>query len=127
MALTLAVFAAVQVVMPLWIRPHLLPADHTTAAIAATNANFSDFGGVSVLTASAVPGQPGAWILSSGPVDAAGQPVRTLPAACAQTATSPVATGGSTGPRTLCSPVWPGTGSGRRSATSPRAATGRSS
>ena len=96
MALTLAVFVAVQVVMPLWIRPHLLPADQTTAAIAATHATFSDFSGTSVLTATAVPGQPGAWILSSGPVNAAGQPVSALPAACAQTAGSPVASGGTT-------------------------------
>ena len=85
MALTLAIFAAVQVVMPLWIRPHLLPADQTTGAVAATHATFSDVSGTSVLTATAVPGQPGAWILSSGPVNAAGQPVSPLPAACAQT------------------------------------------
>ena len=49
-----------------------------------------------MLTANAVPGQPGAWILSSGPVNAAGQPVSALPAACAQPAGSPVASGGST-------------------------------
>ena len=29
-----------------------------------------------------IPGQPGAWLLSSGPVNAAGQPVSTTPAAC---------------------------------------------
>jgi hypothetical protein len=88
MALTLAAFTAVQVVMPLWIRPHLLPADQTTTSIAASHATVSDLGGT-VLTASAVPGQPGAWIISSGAVNAAGQPVSTLPAACAQTANSP--------------------------------------
>jgi hypothetical protein len=91
MALTLAVFVAVQVVMPLWIRPHLLPADQTTASIAATHAAFSDVSGTSVLAATAVPGQPGAWILSSGPVSAVGQPVRPLPAACVRTAASPKA------------------------------------
>ena len=88
MALTLAIFAAVQVVMPLWIRPHLLPADQTTASIASTHATVGDLGGALVLTASSVPGQPGAWILSSGPVDAAGRAVSTLPAACAQFAGS---------------------------------------
>ncbi len=31
MAITLAIFAAVQVAMPLWIRPHLFPPDHTTS------------------------------------------------------------------------------------------------
>jgi hypothetical protein len=97
MALTLAVFAAVQVVMPLWIRPHLLPADQTTAAIASTHATFSDFSGTSVLTANVVPGQPGAWILSSGPVNAAGRPASPLPGACAQTAEIPtVGSGGTT-------------------------------
>ena len=89
MALTLAIFAGVQVVMPLWIRPHLLPTDQTTAAIAASRATLSDLGGATVLTASAVPGQPGAWIISSGAVNAAGQPVSTLPAACTPTAQSP--------------------------------------
>ena len=34
MALTLAVFAALQVAMPLWIRPHFAPADHTVIATA---------------------------------------------------------------------------------------------
>ncbi len=88
MALTLAVFAVVQVVMPLWIRPHLLPADQTTATIASTHATVGDLSGAPVLTASSLPGQPGAWILSSGPVDAAGRAVSTLPAACAQAAGS---------------------------------------
>jgi hypothetical protein len=34
------------------------------------------------LVATSLPGQPGAWILSSGPVNAAGHPVSTTPAAC---------------------------------------------
>ena len=85
MALTLAVFVGVQVVMPLWIRPHLLPADQTTAAIASTHPTVSHLSGALVVTASSLPGQPGAWILSSGPVDAAGRLVSTLPAACTQT------------------------------------------
>jgi hypothetical protein len=37
---------------------------------------------VGTLTATTVPGQPEAWILSSGPINAAGQPVTTAPAAC---------------------------------------------
>ena len=35
-----------------------------------------------MVTASVVPGQPGAWIISSEGVNAAGQPVSTIPAAC---------------------------------------------
>ena len=34
------------------------------------------------MVATSLPGQPGAWILSSGPINAAGQPVSTTPAAC---------------------------------------------
>jgi hypothetical protein len=34
------------------------------------------------LVATSLPGQPGAWILSSGPINAAAQPVSTTPAAC---------------------------------------------
>ena len=41
MAITLAIFAAVQFITPLWIRPHLFPTSHTTATIAAAGANVS--------------------------------------------------------------------------------------
>jgi hypothetical protein len=85
MAVTLAVFAALQIAMPLWIRPHFLPADRTVIAVAP----WSDAGGPTgpggstlTLIATSLPGQPGAWILSSGPINAAGQPVSTTPAAC---------------------------------------------
>ena len=83
MAVTLVIFAAVQVVMPLWVRPHLLPADTAIASIDSTHAAFSYLGTDPVLTASVVPGQPGAWILSSVAVNAAGRPLSALPAACA--------------------------------------------
>jgi hypothetical protein len=70
MAVTLAIFAAVQIAMPLWIRPYLIPPRHTTATFASVQA--VDIG---TLAATVVPGHPGAWILSSRAVDAAGQPV----------------------------------------------------
>ena len=76
MAITLAIFAAAQIAMPIGVRPHLIPPDHTVAAIESVDL---DFGG---LTATVVPGRPGAWILSSGAINAAGQPVSNLPAAC---------------------------------------------
>ena len=81
MALTLAIFAAAAVAMPLGIRPHLFPPHHTTAAISFANANFM-IGSSFAITAGSVPGQPSAWIISSGAVNAAGQPVTTPPAAC---------------------------------------------
>jgi hypothetical protein len=80
MAVTLAIIAAVQVAIPLWVRPHLMPPDRTVVS----GPLFFETAGVSVgtLTASLVPGQPEAWILSSGAIDAAGQPVNRIPAAC---------------------------------------------
>jgi len=76
MAVTLAIFAAAQLAMPLWVRPHLIPPDRTIATIDSAGLDFGN------LTATVVPGRPGAWILSSGAVNAAGQPVSNLPAAC---------------------------------------------
>ena len=95
MAVTLVIFGVVQFVTPLWIRPHLVPSSRTIATIQATGANIyvpgrytlvGPAGAVTRYTvagsAGAVPGQPGAWILSSGFVNAAGQPVSTVPTAC---------------------------------------------
>jgi hypothetical protein len=85
MAITLAIFAAAQLITPLWIRPNLYPTSQTTATIAAAGANVSLKASPKLaFTASAVPGQPGAWIISSKGVNTAGQPVSTIPAACEQ-------------------------------------------
>ena len=92
MAVTLAIFAAVQLAVPLWIRPHLFPPVHTTIAIAG---DISIGGGGPqgnfTLTTSTLPGHPGAWIVSSGTVNAAGNPVSAFPA-CTQTFGSPSST-----------------------------------
>ena len=85
MAVTLAIFAAVQFITPLWIRPHLFPTSRTVTTIAAASANVSLRANPRLaFTASVVPGQPGAWIMSSQGVNAAGQPVSTIPASCEQ-------------------------------------------
>ena len=76
MAVTLAIFAVVQLPMPLWIRPDLIPPDQVITTIDAAQVNYSS------LTASVVPGQPSAWVVSSHAINAAGQPVTTLPASC---------------------------------------------
>ena len=89
MAVTLAIFAAVQFAMPLWVRPHLIPPSQMTATTQATQATLNGFRGGTALTASIVPGQPGAWIISSGGVNAAGQPVSMLPAPCVPRAATP--------------------------------------
>jgi hypothetical protein len=90
MAITLAIFAATQVAVPLWVRPHLVPASHTVASIYAADLAYG------ILTADVVPGQPGAWILSSQALNPAGQPVNTIPAACASVG-SPAKGGGGSG------------------------------
>jgi hypothetical protein len=76
MAVTLAIFAAAQIAMPLWVRPHLIPPDHTVATIESVDLDFGN------LTATVVPGHPGAWLISSRAINAAGRPVSNLPAAC---------------------------------------------
>jgi ABC-2 family transporter protein len=76
MAVTLAIFAVVQVPMPLWVRPNLIPPVQTITTVDAGNVNFGS------LTASVVPGQPGAWVVSSHAINAAGQPVTAVPASC---------------------------------------------
>jgi hypothetical protein len=89
MAITLAVFAAAQLAMPLWVRANLTPPSHTIAAIDTSDLAFG------TLTADVVPGQAGAWILFSQALNPAGQPVSTIPAACANPPASPVQKGGS--------------------------------
>ncbi len=72
MAVTLAIFAAIAIAMPLWVRPHLLPASHTVVSVTSAGS----------LRPESLPGQPGAWVLSSAVINAAGQPVTATPAAC---------------------------------------------
>ena len=82
MAITLAIFAAAQFITPL-IRPNLFPTSQTVATIAATGANVSLTASPRLaFTATTVPGHPGAWIISSDGVNATGQPVSNVPAAC---------------------------------------------
>ena len=88
MAITLAIFAAVQLAMPLAIRPHLVSPSHTTAPIVAADEAYGS------LTADVVPGQPNAWIFSSQALNAAGHPVSAIPAACANPPGSPGEKGG---------------------------------
>jgi hypothetical protein len=86
MAVTLAIFAALQIAMPLWIRPNLFPAERTVIPVSALQQISLNQGGLNGshfnLGALNLPGQPGAWLLSSGAVNAAGQATSTTPAAC---------------------------------------------
>jgi hypothetical protein len=90
MAVTFAVFAAVQVAMPLAVRPHVFPPAHASQSLAE---NFSGQqstgpGGRFAFTLGYLDSQPGAWILSSAAVDAAGRPVSVMPAACVHAAST---------------------------------------
>jgi hypothetical protein len=85
MALTLAVFFVLQVIMPLWIRPHLFPPDHTITTLSSFAAvDVPINGGTLAVIPDGFDSQPEAWVLSSGAVDTAGKPVSTVPAACMQ-------------------------------------------
>jgi hypothetical protein len=83
MAVTVAVFTAVMVAMPLGIRPHLFPPLHQNVSVAGQfNGQESVGGDRFALTLDYIPGQPGAWIMDSHAVNAAGQPASVIPAAC---------------------------------------------
>jgi hypothetical protein len=86
MAVTLAIFAALQVATPLWARPNLAPPDHAVIPVTslgnALPSQTGPGGTTFTLRAMSISGQPGAWLLSSGPVNAAGQATSTIPAAC---------------------------------------------
>jgi hypothetical protein len=93
MAVTLAVFAAVQVAMPLWIRPDLLPR-HTalipfTSIPVGDGAGYTPDGRTFTFTVTDVPGQLGSWVLSSEPVSAAGRPDGFIPSPCTRSLNSP--------------------------------------
>jgi hypothetical protein len=84
MAITLAIFAVLQVTVPLWVRPNLFPPEHTING-------FSSFSSLDVPiyngTFTVIPegwDQTEAWVLSTGAVDTAGRPVAAVPADCLQ-------------------------------------------
>jgi hypothetical protein len=85
MAITLAAFAAVQIVMPLWVRPHLVPPLRASSAFnpAAIISLASGGNGSRIIVTTAV-NLPGAWVLANQTVTHAGQ-VYTGPAPVACT------------------------------------------
>ncbi len=94
MAVTLAVFAAVMVIMPIWVRPHLIaPVRGVTAITPIQGFGYSSPGGRMAIQTDRL-AIPGAWIYSSGQiVNAAGQVVEvpgqdstiTAPSVCKPT------------------------------------------
>jgi ABC-type transport system involved in multi-copper enzyme maturation permease subunit len=78
MALTLAVYVLVQVAVPLWVRPHLVPATTTYATIAESNLDGILSDGEGTWRISVQAAHAGDWVLSNQTVDADGD-VAPLP------------------------------------------------
>lgn len=102
MAITLALFAVLQVAVPLWVRPHLFPPDHAVTSLSSfseEDVSTSHHGTLTLIPSGWV-SQPEAWVLSTGAVSAAGTPVNVVPPACAQAANQQT-TGPKAGHQTL--------------------------
>jgi hypothetical protein len=86
MAVTLAIFAVIQILWPGVVRPHLIPPAHGTEPLAAVtfSAMGEASGGQLLLTVGSISGHAGAWVTSGRVVNAAGQAATRVPAACAQ-------------------------------------------
>jgi hypothetical protein len=123
MAVTLAIFAAVQIAMPLWVRPNLFPAEHTVLPVSSLQQISLQQGGFATAA------------LTSAPRTS---PASPAPGSCqAEPSTPPgrrPAPPRPPAPRDRCETAprasltaWPATASGKRSATSPPADTGLSS
>jgi ABC-2 family transporter protein len=84
MALTLALFAAVQILWPGFVRPHLMTPVASTEPL--SSVSFLAIGdsnnGVLFLRAGSINGLTGDWVVSSRPVNAAGHEVTRVPQAC---------------------------------------------
>jgi hypothetical protein len=80
LALTLVVFAAVQLVMGLGVRSHLIPPETTSIPVNATTLSRVDFFGTTdTLLEVGTYSMPGAWVLSSGPATVLDADGNTLP------------------------------------------------
>ncbi|GAA2446430.1 transporter [Actinomadura vinacea] len=81
MAITLAAFAAVQVAMPLLVRPHLLSPTSTTTVVSMSNLDSLILGDDRRLRVT-VNAPTGGWLRSSHTVDRSGRAVETIPGPC---------------------------------------------
>ena len=84
MAVTLAVFAAIQIVMPLWVRPHFIPPSHAATALHPAAIDFINTSGNGhFIKVGAAVDLPGAWILGQQMVTPGGHAFTgPAPAAC---------------------------------------------
>ena len=84
MAVTLAVFAAIQIAMPLWVRPHFIPPSHAATALHPAAIDFINTSGNGrFIKVGAAVDLPGAWILGQQMVTPGGHAFTgPAPAAC---------------------------------------------
>ncbi|MFI6510864.1 ABC transporter permease [Streptosporangium sp. NPDC050855] len=79
MALTLAVFAVIQLAVPLLVRPHLMPPVTGTFEISEANTDgigiSGETGSAHIMLRAAVPGHTGAWALSHELLDPSGRTI----------------------------------------------------
>jgi hypothetical protein len=100
MAVTLAVVTFVQIAVPTWIRPHLVPTAEQTVTLSREKLDgisISDNGPGSPLRLTVRTGNPGNWVLSNQTVDASGRAVN-LPSWFARCLPPPPAPGTGNGP-----------------------------
>jgi ABC-2 family transporter protein len=83
MALTLAIYVVVQVAVPLWVRPHLVPPATTSAVVSDSTLAGIGYEGSGPFTITTKAADPRDWILSNRTVDAQGH-VAALPSWFAQ-------------------------------------------
>jgi hypothetical protein len=75
MAVTLVAFVAIQVVMPNFVRPHLLPPAHVTVPMGVQHNQISTDAGTGLSTIQLAPfSKPGAWVLSDMVITRSGAP-----------------------------------------------------
>ncbi len=79
MAITMTVFVAVQIAMPLLVREHLIAPVRATVEINGSNLDQFSAGPGGPIRVSTGPPDTGAWLLSSHTVDASGRTVEALP------------------------------------------------
>jgi hypothetical protein len=73
MALTLAVYVVVQIAVPLWVRPHLLPPTTTTGVISQSTLEGITADGSGPFEITTRPPSPDDWVLTNQTVDAHGR------------------------------------------------------
>ena len=84
MAVTLVAFAAIQIAMPLWVRPHFTPPSHAVTALdPATILFVNTSGNGRFMKVGAAVNLPGAWVLANQTLTPGGQVFTgPAPAAC---------------------------------------------